>query len=43
MTKSVRRLSVQWMVIGGWIWSLLVSSPPLLGWGVYLPESNGMR
>ena len=34
---------MNFMIAGGWLWSFLMSSPPLLGWGIYLPESNGMR
>ena len=35
--------TVNLLVGAGWLWSLALAAPPLLGWGVYLPESNGMR
>ena len=41
--KTYRNVMVWTMITGGWIWSLGMASLPLFGWGVYLPESNGMR
>ena len=34
---------VPMMITHGWVWSILLASPPLLGWGRYLPEESGMR
>ena len=31
------------MVGCSWVWSVSLSFPPLIGWGQYLPEGNGMR
>ena len=31
------------MIAHGWVWSILLALPPLLGWGSYLPEESGMR
>ena len=31
------------MVGCSWGWSVCLSFPPLIGWGQYLPEGNGMR
>ena len=31
------------MVGCSWVWSVSLSFPPLIGWGQYLPEANGMR
>ena len=31
------------MVGCSWVWSVSLSLPPLIGWGQYLPEGNGMR
>jgi hypothetical protein len=31
------------LIVVSWVWSLLLSIPPLFGWGKFVPESNGMR
>ena len=31
------------MIICGWVWSVFLALPPLLGWGEYRPEDSGMR
>jgi hypothetical protein len=31
------------MVGCSWVWSVSLSLPPIIGWGQYLPEGNGMR
>ena len=30
------------MMAFSWVWSISLSLPPLLGWGSYRPEKNGM-
>ena len=35
--------TVPMMIISCWVWSVILAIPPLLGWGRYLPEDNGMR
>ena len=30
------------MITFSWVWSIFLSLPPLLGWGSYRPEKNGM-
>ena len=34
---------VPMMITHGWVWSLSLALPPLIGWGSYLPEESGMR
>ena len=43
LSKSVKKWTVNLMIAGGWLWSIFMALPPLMGWGIYLPESNGMR
>ena len=43
MSKCIKRAVVVTMMVASWSWSVAMAAPPLLGWGVYLPESNGMR
>ena len=38
-----KQRKVRLMIIFGWVWSVCLSFPPLLGWGQFSPESNGMR
>ena len=35
--------AVRVMVGTGWLYSLALALPPLLGWGSFAPETNGMR
>ena len=39
---SLRQRAVS-MVGCSWVWSVSLFFPPLIGWGQYLPEGNGMR
>ena len=36
------KIVVVLMVLFSWIWSILLALPPLLGWGTFVPEMNGM-
>ena len=38
-----KRRLVMLMMVASLVWSLTMSLPPLLGWGHYTPEQNGMR
>ena len=42
MLCDKRRLVVVMMLVS-LVWSLTMALPPLLGWGHYTPEQNGMR
>ena len=39
---SMRQWAVT-MVFCTWVWSVGLAMPPLIGWGQYAPEENGMR
>ena len=38
-----KRLVVTMMITASLCWSSVMALPPLLGWGSYRPEENGMR
>jgi hypothetical protein len=41
-TISRQHIIIQ-LIILSWVWSICLALPPLLGWGQYRPEANGMR
>ena len=36
------KVVVKIMVLGSWLWSITLALPPILGWGSFAPEVNGM-
>jgi hypothetical protein len=37
------RVVVYCLIVLSWVWSIIISLPPLFGWSKFVPESNGMR
>ncbi len=37
------RQTAIFLIAFNWLWSLVFAIPPLIGWGLFLPESSGLR